>query len=146
LRLKLKMEKKHVELSVKDKRVLHELLKKGSMKSRTYKRVIGLLELDKGQTYKLVKSIAMLSTNSLGKLSKRYRTEGLECLYDNPRPGRPIKISQALEDQLTVLSCSEAPDGYSQWSLRLLADKMVELGHCESISHTQVGNVLKKRK
>jgi len=47
---------------------------------------------------------------------------------------------------LTVLSCSEAPKGYSQWSLRLLADKMIELGHCESISHTQVGNVLKKRK
>jgi len=129
-----------------DKSVLHELLKKGSMKSRTYKRVMGLLELDKGQTLKSVKSIAMLSANSLGKLAKRYKSEGLACLYDNPRPGRPIKINQSQKDQLTVLSCSEAPKGYSQWSLRLLADKMIELGHCESISHTQVGNVLKKRK
>jgi len=129
-----------------DKRVLQELLKKGTMKSRTYKRIIGLLELDKGATYRSVQSIAMLSANSLGKLSKRYKSEGLDCLYDNPRPGRPVKIGQAQEDQLTLLSCSEAPAGYSQWSLRLLADKMVELGHCESISHTQVGNVLKKRK
>ena len=140
------MQKQHVELSMSDKSVLHELLKKGSMKSRTYKRAIGLLELDKGQSYQSVKSIALLSANSLGKLARRYKTEGLDCLYDNPRPGRPVKINQTQEDQLTVLSCSKAPEGYSQWSLRLLADKMVELGYCESISHTQVGNVLKKRK
>ncbi len=140
------MEKQHVKLSKSDKSVLHELLKKGSMKSRTYKRAIGLLELNKGQTLKSVKSIALLSANSLGKLAKRYKSEGLGCLYDNPRPGRPVKIDQSQQDQLTLLSCSEAPEGYSQWSLRLLADKMVELGHCDSISHTQVGNVLKKRK
>ena len=118
------MQKQHVKLSMSDKRVLHELLKKGSMNSRTYKRVIGLLELDKGQTLKAVKSIALLSANSLGKLSKRYKSEGLGCLYDNPRPGRPVKINQSQKDQLTLLSCSEAPEGYSQWSLRLLADKM----------------------
>ena len=46
--------------------------------------------------------------------------------------------------KLTALACSEAPDGHSQWSLRLLANKVVELGYCQHLSHTQVGTILKK--
>ncbi|MFT5262795.1 MAG: putative transposase [Polaribacter sp.] len=70
--------------------------------------------------------------------------EGLSCLYDKKRPGRPIKVDTKQVNFLTVLPCSEAPEGYAQWSLRLLADKMVELNYSASISHTQVGNILKK--
>ena len=80
----------------------------------------------------------------MGKLSKRYASEGLACLYDKPRPGRPIKITAKQRDQITVLACESSPEGSSQWSLRLLADKVVELGYCESISHSQVGEILKK--
>jgi hypothetical protein len=57
-----------------------------------------------------------------------------------------VEVGQATEDQIVLLSCSDAPKGYGQWSLRLLADKMVELGHSDEISHTQVAKVLKKRK
>lgn len=140
------MRKEHVKLSSLERAHLQDLLDKGTLKSRTSKRIIALLELDKGQTYTKVKELVNLSVVSLGKLCKKYKSRGLNCIYDAPRPGRPNKIDAKLENEVTLLSCSESPAGYSQWSLRLLADKMVELGHSQSISHTQVGNILKKRK
>jgi len=140
------MKKAHVRLTGQDREALQELFRKSSLKSRTYKRIIALLELDKGQTYDAVQSIADLSRVSLGKLSKKYAQLGLDCLYDSPRPGRPIKIQAEQRDQIMVLACEDAPQGYSQWSLRLLADKVVELGYCDSISHTEVNRILKKRK
>ena len=139
------MKKEHVKLSTKNRKHLKEMLKKGSLKSRTYKRIISLLELDKGKTYREVKEIVQFSVVTLGKLTKRYKEKRLDCLYDAPRPGRPIGISQNQENEIILLACSDAPEGYSQWSLRLLADKIVELGYCDEISHTQVGGILKKK-
>lgn len=138
--------KEHIKLTTAEKEQLQGYLNKGSLKSRTYKRILSLLELDKGKTYGGVKELLGISVVSLGKLVKKYKERGIGCIYDAPRPGRPIKIDSQQENELTLLSCSEVPAGYSQWSLRMLADKMVELGHSEGISHTQVGNILKKRK
>ena len=73
-----------------------------------------------------------------------YRQQGLACLDDAPRSGRPIVIDGKQRAKITALACSEAPAGHARWSLRLLADKVVELGYCDSLSHTQVGNILKK--
>lgn len=140
------MKKEHIKLSEKDRKQLKELLGKGSLKSRTYKRIVSLLELDKGKTYEAVKETVQFSLVTLGKLAKRYEERGLDCIYDAPRPGRPISISKKQENAIILLSCSDAPEGYSQWSLRLLADKIVELGYCDEISHTQVRDILKKRK
>ena len=140
------MKKEHVRLSKKKRKQLKEMLEKGSLKSRTYKRIISLLELDKGKTYGAVKETTQFSLVTLGKLAKRYKEKGLDCLYDAPRSGRPISLSQKQENAIILLSCSDAPEGYSQWSLRLLADKIVELGYCDEMSHTQVGGILKKRK
>jgi len=140
------MNKEHVNLSTENRNELKELLEKGSLKSRTYKRITALLELDKGKTYIEVKEIVHLSRVALGNLAKKYKEQELGCLYDAPRSGRPVEITEVEEDKIILLSCSEAPEGYSQWSLRLLADKVVELGYCDEISHTQVGDILKKRK
>lgn len=65
-------------------------------------------------------------------------------LKDKHRKGRPIVIDGEQRAQLTALACSEPPEGYARWHLRLLADKAVELGFCEHISHTEVANILKK--
>ena len=138
------MKKSHVSLTDEHRKELETILSKGTSLARTFKRATALLELDKGQTYVAVALISNLSNISLGKLSKRYASEGLACLYDKPRPGRPIKITAKQRDQITVLACESSPEGSSQWSLRLLADKVVELGYCESISHSQVGEILKK--
>lgn len=138
------MKKRHVKLTDDDRQKLKKILSKGTSLARTFKRVIGLLELDKGQSYVATASISKLSNISLSKLSKRYASEGLACLYDNPRPGRPIKFTAEQKDKITILACEESPEGSSQWSLRLLADKVVELGYCDSISHSQIGEILKK--
>ena len=139
------MKKQHIKLTREDRDKLESQRKSGQLKVRIYKRVLGLLELDSGATYESSSKMSGLSARSLQNLAKRYRSEGLSCLIDLPRPGRPIKISAEQADQITILSCEEAPDGHSQWSLRLLANKVVELGYCDHISHTQVGNILKKR-
>lgn len=140
------MKKEHIKLSTKEEEQLKSMLSKGTLQVKTSKRIIALLELNKGQTYKVVSSIVTLCEKTLGRLVKTYNKEGLSCLADKKRPGRPVTTTTKVKDFLTVLSCSEAPVGYAQWSLRLLADRMVELNYCSSISHTQVGNILKKGK
>jgi len=139
------MKKQHVKLSSEDRIKLENQRKDSQLKVRLYKRIVGLLELDSGHTYESASKIAGLSTRTLQSLAKRYQSDGLACLIDLPRPGRPIEIDTEQRDQITLLACEEAPDGHSQWSLRLLADKVVELGYCDQISHTQVGNILKKK-
>jgi transposase len=84
----------------------------------------------------MVESIDHLSNTNLGKIAKSYTKIGLDCLFDSPRPGRPIKIDEDQKAWLAVVSYSEAPNGHSQWSLRILTDKMVELGYFDSMSHT----------
>ena len=141
------MKKEHVKLSVEDRQQLNELLsKESSLKTRTYKRIRALLALNEGQTYEQASKVVQMSSRTIIRLAKRYRAEGLDCLYYRPQKGRPPKTDQELEDKIVVLSCSEAPKGYSQWSLRLLADQAVVLGYCDKISHTQVAKILKKRK
>ena len=73
-----------------------------------------------------------------------YRTTGLGCLYDAPRSGRPIVIDGTQRAKITALACSDAPAGHDRWTLRLLAEKVVEAGFCDHVSHTFVGTVLKK--
>lgn len=139
------MKKEHIKLSPEDREQLLGMLAKSSLTARTYKRVSALLALDEGQTYVEVETQVRLSVVSLGKLATKYKQVGLECLHDAPRSGRPIKIDAKQRDQVTLLACEETPDGHGHWSIRLLADKMVELGYCEEISSSSVHDILKKR-
>ena len=82
--------------------------------------------------------------NTVATWRDKYQTQGLACLAEAPRSGRPIVIDGTQRAQITALACSDAPAGRAKWSFRLLADKVVELGYGDSISHTQVGNILKK--
>ena len=140
------MKKEHVRLSLEDREQMQALIQNSSLKIRAYKRIRALLALDEGKSYEAASDIVQMSSRTLIRLAKRYRSEGLACLYYRPRVGRPPKTDQELEDKIVVLSCSEAPKGYSQWSLRLLADQAVVLGYCDKIYHTQVAKILKKRK
>ena len=139
------MKKNHVQLSPEDEEQLLKMLKKGSLKSRTFKRITALLELNRGKTYQAVGKVVHLSTISLSKLASKYAAEGLDSLYDAPRSGRPVETTAELRDKITLLACEEPPKGHSQWSLRLLADKVIELGYCEKISYAQVDKILKKK-
>ena len=138
------MKKQHVSLSEQDFNFLKGLLQKGTLKVRKQKRAQALLELNKGKTYLEVSDLVNISNISLSKWSEKYKTEGLKFLDDKPRSGRPIGLSGKDRAKITALACSNPPKGYARWSLRLLADKLVELEIVESISFKQVGNILKK--
>jgi putative transposase len=138
------MKKQHITLSDDDRTTLSQLLAKGSLAVKTFKRASALLELDRGKTLQAVASTLDVDYNTVAAWRDGYRTNGLKCLYDAPRSGRPIQIDGAQRAKITALACSDAPEGYARWSLRLLAEKVVEAGFCEHISHTFVANVLKK--
>lgn len=70
----------------------------------------------------------------------------LFALHEKARSGSPPKIDGRIEAQLTLLACSEPPDGRSKWTVRLLADKLVEMEVIDSISHMSVQRLLKKMK
>ena len=138
------MIKQHVKLSDTDRHYLQERLSKGQLGAREFKRATGLLELDRGKTLRAVAETLGVSRLTVGVWRDGYQREGLQALRDKPRSGRPIEITGEQRAKITALACSDAPQGHSRWDLRLLADKVVELGYCDHISHTQVSKILKK--
>lgn len=140
------MQKQHVQLSDADRLALESRLSKGQLKARAFKRATALLELDRGKTLQAVATTLGVDDNTVATWRDKYKEQGLACLREAPRSGRPVVIDGTQRAQITALACSDAPAGHAKWSLRLLADKVVELGYGETISHTQVGNILKKTK
>jgi len=138
------MKKQHVELSDTDRAYLEALISKGELSAKVYRRALGLLELDRGQTYTAVSKILKVTIPTLSGWAAKYQESGLQVLQDQPREGRPIEIDGEQRAKITALACSEPPEGYARWSLRLLADKAVELEYCEHISHAEVRKILKK--
>jgi transposase len=138
------MNKHHLTLIDTDRTKLETLLAKGALPVKTFKRATALLELDRGKTLTAVAATLAVDYNTVAAWRNGYKTSGLACLADAPRSGRPIVIDGPQRAKITALACSDAPAGHARWSLRLLADKVVEAGFCETISHTMVGNVLKK--
>lgn len=138
------MKKQHIQLTPADRNELEGILSKGHLSAQRFKRATALLALDRGATLEAVAVMVGVTNETVGVWRNKYQAEGLKCLTDQPRAGRPLVIDGEQRAQITALACSEAPLGHSQWSLRLLANKVVELGVSESISHTQVGLILKK--
>ena len=138
------MKKQHVQLSDTDRAYLEALISKGELSAKVYRRALGLLELDRGQTYTAVSKVLTVTIPTLSGWAAKYRESGLQVLQDQLREGRPIEIDGEQRAKITALACSEPPEGYARWSLRLLADKAVELEYCEHISHAEVRKILKK--
>ncbi len=138
------MRTRHVELSPADQEHLERLLAGGVSKVKVFKRATALLELNRRKSLEAVAATLGVSRVTVAAWRDAYKERGLRCLEDAPRPGRPIEIDGGQRAKITALACSQAPPGHARWSLRLLADKVVELGYCPAISHTEVANVLKK--
>ena len=138
------MKKQHVQLSKEDRQYLETLTSTGELRAKVYQRALALLELDRGKTYTAVAETVNATLPTVSGWAARYAEEGVAALYDRPRSGRPVEIDGIQRAKVTALACSDAPEGYERWSLRLLAEKSVELGYCEHLSHTEVANILKK--
>ena len=138
------MKKQHVKLRKKDRDYLESLLAKGKLPAKIFKRATGLLELDRGKTLQAVAETLGVCYITVAAWRDNYNEQGLRRLEDAPRSGRPPEIDGKLRAKITALACSEAPEGHARWSLRLLAEKAVELDYCDSISYVQVHKILKK--
>lgn len=117
---------------------------RGTVAVKTYRRATALLALHQGASYADVARQLRVRYATVLEWASAFRASGLQLLTDKPRSGRPLQISGPERAALTALACSPAPDGHSQWSLRLLAGKSVELGHCARMSASSAHGILKK--
>ena len=135
----------YFDLPAEEVTQLQQMLTKGKHSVRSLKRAQVLLALHQGNTPPAVAQLVSVSSAMVYNIRNRYLAEGLTAaLSEKPRPGQPSKFDKAAQAHLTALACSQAPDGRSRWTLRLLADRLVELRLVESISHQAVGEQLKK--
>lgn len=124
---------------------LQQMLTKGKHSVRSLKRAQVLLALQQGKSPSAVAQLVSVSPAMVYNIRNRYLAEGLTvALSEKPRLGQPSKFDKATQAHLTALACSQAPDGRSRWTLRLLADRLVELRLVDSVSHQAVGEQLKK--
>src|SRR5829696_1366575 len=121
--------KRHLELPTEDREYLEQLVSKGEAPVRLVKRALALLALNRGETLESVAAHQQVENDTVAAWRNRYKRAGLPGLQDKPKPGRPPRIDGVQRAQITALACSDAPEGHGQWSLRLLADKVVELGY-----------------
>lgn len=138
------MKKKHVQLTDEDRTYLENLLAKGHLAVKTHKRAQALLELERGRTFTEVAAIVGVTIQTVSTWAKKYKVAGLALLSDQPRSGRPSVIDGVQRAKITALACSEAPEGYERWSLRLLAEHAIQLEIVEAISYMEVSRILKK--
>jgi len=134
-----------IKLSADELRSLNTSFNKGTTQARVQTRARILHLLDRQHTPTDIAGVLQVGIATVFNIKRRYLAEGLEAaLYDKPRSGKPCKIDGGARAKITALACSTAPAGHARWTLRLLADKAIELGFVESISHDTVREVLKK--
>jgi putative transposase len=128
---------------------LEQLIRAGQAPARTQTRARILLLTDRStaeaRTDDMIVSALLCSKATVGNVRRRCLKEGIEAaLYDKPRPGRQPKITGDIEAQITLLACSDPPEGQGRWTMRLLADQVVEVGLLETIHHTTIWERMKK--
>ncbi len=139
----------HIELTKEQRAELEQLIRSGHAAARTYTRARILLLSDRSQgqkrTDEAVAEAVLCSNKTVANVRRRFLQGGLaSALYDKGWPGREPKFDGEVEAKLTMLACSKPPEGCARWTLRLLANRMIELGYVEYISHVTVGELLKK--
>ena len=114
-----------------------------SAREQTRARVLDLLAREEHP--ETIANLLKVGIATVYNIQKRFLDEGLEAvLKDKPRSGKPPVIKPEEKAKITALACSDAPAGYARWTLRLLADKAVEMSYIDSISAMEVGRILKK--
>jgi transposase len=136
-----------VNLSEEEKAQLESLSKKGKTSARKLNRARVLLLANQGETDKAIAKAVGVGTSTVERIRKRFVMEGglEEALNERPRPGGQRKLSGKQEAYLIALACSDPPpQGAKQWTMQLLADRLIELEVVDSISDETVRRTLKK--
>jgi hypothetical protein len=140
-----------IELTDADRKILKDIVAKGSSSAKTILRANILLASDRNAKQRMtVAQIAdayHTSPTTVQTVRASYVNNGLEStIYRKKRETSPVpaKVTGDVEAHIVTLACSEPPEGYERWTVRLLADKCVELNYVDSLSHMTVSRVLKK--
>ena len=140
-----------VTLTKQEWEELLSITKGGVHNSKKVIHALILLNCDEGQFSEKVSSediakVLKIGSRTIDRVKKKFVEKGFEAALSNSATTRIYekKTDGDLEAHLIALSCSKPPKGFSRWSLRLLADKMVELEYIESISYETVRTILKK--
>ena len=147
------MKKYHVTLTEEERQELEDITKKGKRNARMIRVAYILLNTDENNPKRLKKDYEIagvlgLTERSIENIRKKFVIDGYEVTL-NGKPSSQLyekKVDGDVEAHLIALSCSQAPSGRARWSLRLLAEKAVELKYVSSISHETVRRTLKKTK
>lgn len=146
------MKKYIVTLTEEERKFLTELVSKGKHRSQKILNALTLLACDEGehqQSHSKNEEIARVLNTSMRKIDrvkKRFVLDGLDVALSGRKGSRIYekKADGDFEAHLVALSCSKPPEGFARWTLRLLADKVIELNYIDSVSHETVRRVLKK--
>jgi transposase len=139
-----------VRLTQEERGQLETLVRRGRAHTRKllYARILLKADADGTDrwTDERIAEALEVSTATVARERRRFCEDGLEVALMPKKPGRPRRrvLDGRAEARLIALSCSDPPEGRQRWSMRLLADRMVELGHAQALSHETVRRTLKK--
>ena len=142
-----------VTLEKQERDELASITRKGSHRSQKVINALILLNCDEGECNErrahgeAIAKILRISARTVDRVKRRFVEEGMEAALGGRQGRRPTYVRKAdgeFEARLVALSCGAPPEGHAQWSLRLLADRVVELGYIDTVSHETVRRVLKK--
>lgn len=146
------MAKYRVKLTQDEVAELTSIVKKGSHSTQTYRAAYVLLNCDEGDyslgksTNEQISQVLKIGMRTIDRIKQKCVEGGLDNALERSKSSRVYekKIDGDVEARIVQLCCSEPPAGFSKWSLRMLADKVVELGYVDELSHVSVHTVLKK--
>jgi len=146
------MKRYGVTLSKDEREHLMRVVTKGKHTSQKVLNVLIVLDCDSGgyqtsrSTSEEIARVLNISMKKIDRVKKRFVEEGCDYVLDKRKANRVYtkKVDGDFEAHLVALSCSDPPEGFSRWSLRLLADRAVELNYIDSISHEAVRRILKE--
>ena len=141
----------HVTLTDEERQELEDMTRKGTRNAQVIRNALVLLNCDENNPSRLKKdsdiaSILGITERTIENIRKKFVLDGLVVSLAG-KPGKRVymsKVDSDIEAHIIALSRSEPPEGFSRWSLRMLADKAVELNYIDTISHERVRTVLKK--
>jgi putative transposase len=137
-----------VRLTAEERDLVEKFVAHGRKSARAINRARILLLLDEERSEKDVTTLLGVSRGTLHNVRTKYLHKAdehiLDILHEAPRSGRPIKIDTRVEAHVTMIACSDPPEGYSRWTLHMIADKLVQLEVIDTISHESVRRTLKK--
>jgi transposase len=134
-----------VDLTEDERRQLQSLIHGGTARARMINRAQILLHADEGKPDTEIAAALHTSASTVWRIRKRFTEDGVHgALHEVVRPGGRRKLDGEQEAYLVALACSTPPDGRKEWTMQLLADRLVTLGIAEAISDETVRRALKR--